>query len=109
MFISQNSILVPKDGKSGKRAFPCSFLTESIQAPSMRGFPVVTIPVVPFSVGIDVSAILLPEPVPSVVWLTLIPVCEPWSSACAVQLHFIQCPFPNRFQFGSEKKSYKIL
>ena len=21
----------------------------------------------------------------------------------ALQLHFIQCPFPNRFQFGSEK------
>ena len=30
----------------------------------------------------------------------------------AVQLHFIQCPFPNRFQFGSEKnltKFYQIF
>ena len=26
----------------------------------------------------------------------------------AVQLHFIQCPFPNRFQFGSEKSSSKF-
>ena len=27
----------------------------------------------------------------------------------AVQLHFIQCPFPNRFRFGSEKKFHKIF
>ena len=26
----------------------------------------------------------------------------------AVQLHFIQCPFPNRFQFGSEKNPKKF-
>ena len=26
----------------------------------------------------------------------------------ALELHFIQCPFPNRFQFGSEKISIKF-
>ena len=27
----------------------------------------------------------------------------PFPVKTALQLHFIQCPFPNRFQFGSEK------
>ena len=30
-----------------------------------------------------------------------------FSCISALQLHFKQCPFPNRFQFGSENKSLK--
>ena len=73
MSISQNQILSP------------CFLTQSIQSPSPMPSHT-TIPVAPFHVAFDVSAIRLPEKFNprNAVWLTPIPVCEPWPLACAV-------------------------
>ena len=57
----------------------CIFFTESIECPGPK--PVlVTIPVVPFCVSLDVGAVLSRgrEPPPTVVWLTKSPILKSW-------------------------------